>query len=92
MILFSIWIRIILNFYNICKDINGIVISVKQFFFYNISVALGDLRVRLRCNGDTVSPLHPAVGSTWMNESSGIQQLGATVIPYHRCTIAFSVI
>ena len=49
-----------------------------------------EYRVRLWCNGDTVSPLHPVVGSTWMNGSSGIQRLGVTVIPYHRCTVTFS--
>ncbi|KAH9803876.1 VPS35 endosomal protein sorting factor-like [Citrus sinensis] len=35
--------------------------------------------VRLRCNGGTVPPLHPAVGSTWIDGSIGIQRLGATV-------------
>ncbi|KAH9651966.1 VPS35 endosomal protein sorting factor-like [Citrus sinensis] len=35
--------------------------------------------VRLRCNSGTVPPLHPAVGSTWIDGSIGIQRLGATV-------------
>lgn len=47
--------------------------------------------VRLQCNGATVLPLHPAIKSTWMDESIEIQQLDVIVTQYYHYAIVFFI-